>query len=299
MPTRPESTPTPCAAPPALRELQVRVLDAILGAAAAGGPGPNEDGIVTHEILDHAIVENGIAAARRLGVYANNAAANFLTSLRASHPVVEKLVGAAYFARCVREYRRAHPSRSGDLQHAGAAFADYWRGRHGMDQYRCLADVARFEWLIQESLTAADEAPFDFERLGDVAPEDYDRLRFRLHAAARLFASPFPIQAIWAANAADVPVPPVIDLDSGGDRLVIGRGIHGILFLPLSAGETAFAAAAAAGAAFAAAVAIATRADAEFDASAALQKLVLGGVIVDFWVDFTVDCTADVSAATP
>jgi hypothetical protein len=260
---------------PALRALQAQVLDAILGEDSGGSPPREMPGIVG----------GGIGTARRLEVYANNAATNFLESLRLAYPVVRRLVGDAYFEQCARDYRRAHPSRSGDLQHAGTAFPDFWRGRHGADRYRYLADVARLEWLIQESLAAADEAPFDFPRLGRVAPQDYDHLRFRLHAATRRFASPFPVRAIWEANLGHDIEPPVIDLDAGGDRLSIVRDARGIEFLPLAAGEWAFAAAIEQGAHFAAAVTTAGRADGDFDASAALQKLVLGGVIVDFAIE--------------
>jgi len=266
---------------PALRVLQAQVLDAILPCGSHGSDG--SDGSLAREIPG--IVGGDIGSARRLEVYANNAAANFLESLRLGYPVVRRLVGEAYFEQCVREYRRTYPSRSGDLQHAGTSFPDFWRELHGADRYRYLADVARFEWLIQESLTAADEAPFDFARLGAIAVHDYNRLRFRVHAATRRFASPFPIQAIWEANAdADVE-PPVIDLDAGGDRLLIVRAAGGIEFLRLAEGEWALLAAIDQGAAFSAAVTTAGRAAGEFDASATLQKFVLQGVIVDFAIE--------------
>jgi hypothetical protein len=250
----------------------VQILDAILPAVSDDPP---------HRELP-GIVDGGIGPARRLEIYANNAAANFLETLQLEFPVIRRLVGDAYFGQCARDYRRGHPSRSGDLQRVGAAFPDYWRGRHGADRYRYLADVARLEWLIQESLTAADDAPFDLGRLGRVAPRDYDGLRFRLHAASRRFASPFPVRAIWAANQVADLDPPVIDLDTGGDRLLIVRSSGGFEFLPLSEGEWGFAAAIDQGADFSTAVTTAARSDGEFDATAALQKLVLGGAIVDF-----------------
>ena len=288
MPESPDSGRTSDLAAPALRDLQERMLDALLAGAAGDAGQPVIAGIV----------DGGLAPARRLAIYANTVAAHFLESLRSSFPVVRRLVGDPYFAQCVREYHRTRPSRSGDLQHTGSAFATYWLERHGTDRYRYLADVARFEWLIQQSLLAAEEPPFDFARLGQVSPSDYDGLRFRLHAAARLFAAPFPVEAIWSANAVEDADPPCIDLDSGGDRLIVVRGATGVEFVPLSSGEWEFAAALERGATLADAVASAAVASAAgtggaadatgnvpaFDAAAALQKLVLRGAIVDFAV---------------
>jgi hypothetical protein len=67
---------------------------------------------------------------QRLAIYANNAETNFIESLRLSFPAVLRLVGDAYFTQCAREFRTRHPSRSGDLQHIGAAFPEYWAMRH-------------------------------------------------------------------------------------------------------------------------------------------------------------------------
>ncbi len=99
------------------------------------------------------IVAGDRAPSQRLAIYANNAETNFIESLRLSFPAIRRLVGDAYFTQCAREYRAQHPSRSGDLQHVGAAFPDYWADRHGRDEFRYLADIARLEWLYQEALT--------------------------------------------------------------------------------------------------------------------------------------------------
>jgi hypothetical protein len=263
-----------------LPELQADFLRAILD----GAP----------ECLGDAIVVDGLSADRRLAVYANNAEANFLGSLRSSFPAVCRLVGDEYFAQCAREFRGAHPSRSGDLSPAGAAFPDYLAALHADDRFRYLGDVARLEWLYHECLTAGEHAAFDLERLAAVPADDYDRILFRLHPAARLFDSPFPAVAIWEANVASEQEPERIDLDRGGDRVLLIRGRDGVVFRPLAAGDHAFLANLARGQPFAAALAAGAEAAeaaeapgaAEgatgFDAAAVLPAFVQAGVIVDF-----------------
>src|SRR5229473_3324546 len=171
---------------PSLRELQSKVMHAVLD-GETGGAAP-------------LIAARGIAAEHALGVYAGNARTNFIESLRSSYPAIRRLVGEDYFRQCALGFHTRHPSLSGDLQPAGTRFAQYLSELHGNDEYRYLSEVARFEWLVQETLLAADHGPLDLAKLGLVLPNDYDDLRFHLHPSARLFASQYPCLRIWEAN---------------------------------------------------------------------------------------------------
>ena len=268
---------------PTLRDLQQHMIAAVL-----------EDGADAHDPAMTADTAPDIAAAaaallrgdsetalRRAAVYANNARSGFLDSLRSSFPAVRRLVGDDYFAQCVFEYRRVHPSRSGDLQHTGRDFADHLAGRCAGDALSWLPDVARFEWLYQETLTAADHAPFDLQRLAAIDLAAAERLRFALHPSARLFTSPYPVAEIWEANVASADEPPVIDLRQGADRLLLARSRQRVAIHRLSAGEYVFLGALARGEAFGAAAAGAAD-DEAFDAGAALRRFVPAEVIVDF-----------------
>jgi hypothetical protein len=252
---------------PTLLEVQRGFLEAVLGRLADAAP------LIAGAPAD---------AEARVGVYANNAATNFLDGLRLTYPAVRRLTGDAYFDQAAHAYRSGHPSRSGDLQWAGREFAQFLAQRHADDAYRYLGEVARLEWLVQESLLAADHPPFDLQRLATVAPEHYDELRFRLHPAARLFASIFPAYTIWDANVGTETEPEVIDLSQGPERLLITRRGGRSAFFRLDAPEWAFLEALAAGANFAAALAAASAAEPEFDPGATLQKFVLAETIVDF-----------------
>jgi hypothetical protein len=132
---------------PSLRELQSGVMRALLD----GEP----DGALP------LIAARGIAPKHRLDVYASNARANFIESLISSYPAVRRLVGEDYFRQCARGFHTRHPSLSGDLQSAGAGFAKHLSELHGDDEFRYLSEVARLEWLVEESLLAADHGPLD------------------------------------------------------------------------------------------------------------------------------------------
>jgi hypothetical protein len=261
---------------PSLRELQSSVMRAVLdGEPDRAAP---------------LVVARGIAPEHALRVYANNARTNFIDALISSYPAIRRLVGADYFLNMARGFHRRHPSLAGDLQPAGMRFAQYLAELHGSDEYRYLGEVARLEWLIQETLLAADHGPLGLAKLRKVAPADYDDLRFHLHPSARLFASEFPCWIIWEANVGSEAEPESIDLGAGPDRVLLVRNNGQLTCHRLSRGEQGFLQSVQAGERFAAAVASgadrgeldAARGEGAFDAAAALQRCVLAGAIVDF-----------------
>ena len=175
-----------------------------------------------------------------------------------------------------------HPSRSGDLLHAGAAFAGFLAELHWADAYRYLGDVARFEWLCQEALLAAEHAPLSLEKLRGVAPAAYETLHFRTSPALRLFDSPYPVLRIWEVNVTSDAQPEPIDLASSAARLAIVRQRLELKFYRLSPGEKCFLDALQCGAACGAAIKSSSACDEEFDAGAALRRFVSAEAIVDF-----------------
>jgi hypothetical protein len=224
----------------------------------------------------------GLEPARRIEVYANNARSNFIEALQLCYPVIRRLVGDEYFHQCAREFQRRRPSRSGDLQNAGAGFPEYLAELHRDDAYRYFADVARLEWLAQEALTGADHAPMDLAKLAAVAPGRYEELRFRLHPAARLFDSKFPALDIVEANLDETAQEPRIDLAQGSQRVLLARAHGRLEYYRLGVGEYELLRALQAREPFGEAVEAALGAEAGFDPAAALQRFVSAEAIVDF-----------------
>jgi Putative DNA-binding domain len=261
---------------PSLRELQSGVMRALLdGEPGAAAP---------------FILSRGIAPTHALGVYANTARTQFIESLNLSFPAVRRLVGEDYFLNVARGFHARHPSTSGDLQGAGTGFAQHLSVLHADDDYRYLGEVARLEWLVQETLLAADGEPLELAKLEEAARADGGDLRFYLHPSARLFASELPCLAIWEANLRSDAEPELIDLRTGPDRVLLVRTRGELRFHRLSCGEQDFLRSLQAGERFAAALESgAGRGDRDaardgaraFDAAATLQRFVATGVIVD------------------
>jgi len=229
------------------------------------------------------VVQNGIEAAGRLRIYRNNARENFLAALRASFPVLERLVGADYFRQLALQYMQRFPSPSGNLHHVGERLPTYLQRRFGHTEYAYFQDVARLEWACQEVLVADEYPELDLQRLAAVEPEECGRLCFVLHPAVRLIASPFPVLQIWSANQPDGDIDQVMDLRQGGEQVLVQRAREKMELSGLSEPDFAFLTAISAGETLAAAtMTAADRAATEFDVGHALRRHVSAGVIVDF-----------------
>jgi hypothetical protein len=226
------------------------------------------------------VVANGIAPAARIDIYRNNLQVGFRKALALMFPVIEQLVGEAYFSRLSRDYQAAFPSRSGDLHHIGRSLPLFLRAQVPAGDYAYLADVAELEWAIQEIAVAARPAAATVDDLRPIEPEAYDALRLGLHPAARLVASAFPVVRIWMSNQPGATAE-LVHLDAGGDRVLVRENEAGLEFHRLRAGEYALVAALAAGLSLGTAAERALASgDPQFDLVRALHRLLSAEALV-------------------
>jgi hypothetical protein len=223
---------------PSLRDLQARFARALDGdpAAPANGDADAADGEVdaAHALacsdggaappddLATLFRDDGLPAHERVAIYANNSRAAFGQALALTFPVTKRLGGEAWFAGAAGSYRRAHPSRSGDLQHAGERFPAFLAARLAGTAHEVIADVAALEWACECAAAAPDGVPLDLAALAGVPADRHGQLRFELQPACRLVASPFPVVDVWEAHGA-AGEPPAVDLDAGAQYALVLR----------------------------------------------------------------------------
>ena len=217
-------------------------------------------------------------ASARIGIYRHQLHEVFRRALGVEFPVIARLVGCAYFARLAREFQCAHPSRGGDLHHIGAPFAAFLTDRFGGGAYDYLAHVARLEWALQECAIAPDAIALDPRIVRSISARRCAKLRFQLHPACRLIASPYPTLAIWRANQ-DAAVE-IIDLEAGPTRVLLRRNACGIEFHEFSIAEFALLEKIAEDCCLGEALDAAQQEEANFDLGPPLRRLVALGAIV-------------------
>jgi hypothetical protein len=149
-----------------------------------------------------------VRPAANLDVYRHNGETQFAGVLGISFPVLKRRVGEEYFRQLAHHYRRAHPSRSGDLQWVGREFAGFLADHLRDSDYAWLADLARLEWARELSSIAEMRPALGAEVLARLAPEQLEAARFTLQPSLNLVSSPFPVFSVWLANQVE-NAPPV------------------------------------------------------------------------------------------
>ncbi|WP_022702927.1 DNA-binding domain-containing protein [Pseudorhodobacter ferrugineus] len=182
----------------------------------------------------------GRPAGRRFSVYRNNVAGSLTEALRASFPVLEKLLGAEYFAALAGVFLRAHPPTSRMMMLYGTEMPAFLEGFVPLAHLPYLADVARLEQARRETYHASDST-VDAAALA-IAPERFLAARLVLAPPVRVVRSRYPVVSIWRANAEDGPAP----MMQSEDALVLRNGYDPSVHL-LPQGGAAFVAALQAG----------------------------------------------------
>lgn len=139
------------APPPSLSELQHAFAAVLAGADDAS--------------LVPWIDARGIDPAARLRIYRHAGYATHVDALATSFPAVRSLLGADAFDGLATRHAAYRGSRSGNLQHYGADFADFLAGAAETAPLPWLAELARLEWLRQQVALAADAPPADAQAL--------------------------------------------------------------------------------------------------------------------------------------
>ncbi|WP_164738280.1 HvfC/BufC N-terminal domain-containing protein [Frigidibacter oleivorans] len=217
-------------------------------------------------------------AARRFAVYRNNVAHSLCRALARRYPVVERLVGAEFFAAMAPLYLQADPPVSPLLFRWGEGFAGFLERFPPVAALPYLPDVARLEWLRGVAHHAADRPPLPPAAMAGAGAAA--TLRIGLHPSAALLRSRHAVVTIWRANqpgTAPAPVDPArpeiaLVLRDPADRVHVDR---------LDAGDAAFVAALLSGGTLLAAAAAAEAADPSHDPAPVLGLLARRGALTD------------------
>lgn len=158
-----------------------------------------------------------------LAVYRNNYRVGLIDTLTAIYPVVKALVGDEFFVGLARMYLKQHPSLSGNLHHYGTEFSCFLDGFGPARELPYLVDVAKLEWRVHCAHYARDAISLEASSFGSVSPDEWPRLVLHFAPAVALVRSQWPIGQIWRMHQKDAPDHWDINLESGGEAVLITR----------------------------------------------------------------------------
>lgn len=230
-------------------------------------------------VPDGLVGPDGLPSARRFAVYRNNVTAGLVRALQESYPAVAALVGEAFFQAMAREHARACPPRWPAMFDYGADFPAFIASFAPAAGLPYLADVARLERAWVEAYHAAEATCLTRAQLAGLPMDQAECLPLPLHPSARVLRSPWPALTIWQMHTGEAPLAPV-DLQAGGQDVLVVRPDALVEVYALPAGAAAFASALAAGAGLGQATALALEDAQGFDLPATLGGLVDAGALL-------------------
>ncbi|WP_345797896.1 DNA-binding domain-containing protein [Castellaniella sp. MT123] len=244
-------------AKPHLRELQTAFLAALFD---DGAPGPVAS-----------ISGNGLAPEARLRIYRRSCTEIQTAALRTSYPAVLALVGQDWFDQTARHYRSRYPSHSGNLQELGEHFADFLETIPAGRTLSYLADVARLEWLRQETILAADAKALTFDDFMICLDGAGGSLRIGLHNCVRLLGSPHRVLTIWRFALAPEGI---LNPEGQGENVMLWREDGEVVMTSVDAATFTYVAALAAGASLEEAGTSSIALDDGFNAAQCMNELI-------------------------
>jgi hypothetical protein len=147
----------------------------------------------------HFCLKNPQKTLRGLRAYRANAQALAVTTLQASYPAMQQLLGEENFCHIAQDMWRAHPPQRGDLAQWGGAMAAYLRELPQLqgliEEHPYLPDAALIEWALHTAATAAD-AVLDATSLSLMASTDPAQLQLVLSPGCTVLRSKHPVVAV-------------------------------------------------------------------------------------------------------
>jgi Putative DNA-binding domain len=253
--------------------LTLREIEAAFGRALLGGD---------ERLASAEVVGDGLAPGARLQTYRHHVFTTLTAALRASYPVVCRLVDERFFGYAANQYIPSHPPGGPCLFEYGATFAEFLAEFEPCRHLQYLPDVARLEWALNAAIHAEDVKPLDPARLLGLPENELPTLRLRLDPSLTLLSSRWPIDRIFRANQPDADPGIVVNLAVGGVRLEVRRIGDDAVFRALDRPTYAFRLGLSEGRCLEEAAATALALDDSFDLATAFQALFAEHLPFDF-----------------
>jgi hypothetical protein len=158
-------------------------------------------------IHTHVVSTERVPADLRLAIYSNAYATRLVEALDANYPAIAKLLGDRDFHELATEYVAAHDSRFFSIRYYGHALAHFLSSNARYKPVPFLADLARWEWTMNDVFDAADAEPLKLEALSARAPSEWAAMRFTFHPSVRSLALHWNAPQVWKALVEDMDRP--------------------------------------------------------------------------------------------
>ena len=178
-----------------------------------------------------------------LSIYQNNVRSVLNNALKEIYPCIYQVVGADFFQALAHHYAQVYPSQQGDLNQYGAHLAAFIADYPPANRLVYLAEIAQLEWAYHQVFYSAPQPSLEINSLAAIPPTRYEQLVFSINPAYCLLRCHYPVLRIWRLCQEEMARDDTINLNEGGNNILVRReGLDVVLDL-LSEGEFALLAA--------------------------------------------------------
>ena len=216
-----------------------------------------------------------------IAVYRNTVAKACIDALAANYPVVQRLVGEAWFRGMAAAYLQAQPPRDGRLLLYGQGLPDFVSHWTPDKDVPYLGGVAQLDRWWTEAHTSADAVPVSADDLSSLPAEVLAATCLLPHPAARwAWFDEVPVYRLWRRHRESPQADPLLgDITWQGEGALLTRPGGTVLWAPLSRGGVCFLAACSAGRCLSDAAAEAALAEPGLDLAALLALCLSQGAL--------------------
>jgi Putative DNA-binding domain len=142
----------------------------------------------------------GSADARsRFNIFRNNTYLSLAESLRVVFPVTEQLSDGRFFNYAAHKYISERPPREARLSTYGSDFPQFLSTFPPCKDYPMIAEMAKLEWAIADSLNDAEEAPAPLSLVKETEIEGKNT-GIKLQPNLRFVITRWPLLGVWTAH---------------------------------------------------------------------------------------------------
>ncbi len=215
---------------------------------------------------------------QRFNVYRNNVSHSLTQALAVKFPVIQRLVGEAFFAQMARVFADTHRPQTPVVMLWGDAFPGFLAEFPPVAAYPYMPDVARIEVARGVAYHAADAGPMAAAALAALGAAGGDGVLY-LHPSVQVIRSVHPVFTLWHSHQPGQT--PVSIAGKGGEcALILRTAALDVAVHAISPGDAAMIAALQAGQTLLYAAASAAAAEAGHDPAPLLGLLFQAGALV-------------------
>lgn len=155
---------------------------------------------------------------RGVDVYRNNYRGSLQQALSGAYPVVQQLVGVAFFTQLAKQYIAQYSLSTPNLHSYGEHFSYLIRSLESCTQLPYLSDMARLEWAYHCAYFAPNRNFSLWQQLATI--EDFSNVCLALHPSVCLLDSIYAVSSIWQAHQQNLANLAFVDVDNNEYILV-------------------------------------------------------------------------------